>query len=372
MDRQHIEELVMAAYWKLRGNKTFVQGAGLIERLAKETKLDELAVQGALSGLEKSGILAGVCNGIPFGKVSALVEKPTKAPDASYLLWKDSLASSGLTDDEQEALLPLHEIASDMEQYDHTLLIQGLAKLRADQEFIQGRPSFMVSSEYLLGSSKILDALPSKTLRQFGIDKALFSGAPPVLLVAGPSNPVNVVLVENPHAFWNAITSDAIKSTVFIVTFGYGLSRHGEDYGNQLATVLEDLATPLLSATCAGSPPPIADLLRHKNTSFWGDLDIEGLRIFKRLLKTIPQLTLSALYKPMLSAVRDPARSHPYVLSAAKHKQVWVKQNEPWHGEDVLKLLSACSDRAVDQEIVTSEEIVVYCQERLSHYLNQE
>jgi len=372
MDRQHIEELVMAAYWKLRGNKTFIQGAGLIERLAKEAKLDALAVQGALSGLERSGILAGICNGIPMGKVTALVEKPTEAPHPSYLLWKDSLAGSGLTEEEQKTLLPLHEIVSDMEQSDHTLLIQGLAKLRADQEVIHGRPSFMVSAEYLLGSSKILDALQSKVLRQFGIDKARFTGAPPVLLVAGPSNPVNVVLVENPHAFWNAIRSNAITSTVFIVTFGYGLSRHGEDYGNQLATLLEDLATPLLSATCAGSPPPISDLLRHKNISFWGDLDIEGLRIFKRLLKVIPQLTLSALYKPMLSAARDPSRSHGYIQSAAKHKQVCEKQNEQWHDEDVMKLLSACADRAVDQEAVTSEEIVMYGQERLSQYLDQE
>lgn len=369
MDRQQAEEIVKAAFWKLLGKKSFIQGAGLIERLAKEAKLDPLAVQGALSGLERSGILSGICNGIPIGKVTALVEKPTEAPHSSYLLWKDSLAGSGLTEEEQKTLLPLHEIVSDMDQSDHMLLIQGLAKLRVNQEAIHGRPSFLVSAEYLLGSSKILDALPTQALRQFGIDKTRFTGATPVLLVAGPSNPLNVVLVENPHAFWTAIRSDAITSTVFIVTFGYGLSRHGDDYGNQLATLLENLATPLLSATCAGSPPPISDLLRHKNISFWGDLDIEGLRIFKRLLKIIPQLTLSALYKPMLSAARDPARSHAYVQSAAKHKQVCVKQNEQWHGNDAMKLLLACANRAVDQETVTSEEIVVYAQESLSQYL---
>lgn len=366
MDRQHIEELVMAAFWKMLGKKSFIQGAGLIERLAKDTKLDTLAVQGALSGLERDGILSGICNGIPSGKVTALVEKPVETPPASLLLWKDSLAVSTLSEDDQEILLPLHEIFGDMQQSDHKVLIQGLVNLRADQDALQGRPSFMVSSEYLLGSSKILDALPTKALRQFGIDKARFTGAPPVLLVAGPSNPVNVVLVENPHAFWKAIRSEAVRSTVFIVTFGYGLSMHGEDFGNQLVTLFEDLEIPLLSASCAGSPPSITELLRHENISFWGDLDIEGLRIFKRLLKIIPQLRLSALYKPMLAAVCDPVRSHAYVLSAGKHKQVHEKQNEEWNGEEVNQLYSACADRSVDQEAVTSEEIVKYGQKHLS------
>jgi hypothetical protein len=357
MDRQHIEELVMAAYWKLRGNKTFIQGTGLIERLAKEAKLDALAVQGALSGLERSGILAGICNGIPMGKVTALVEKPTEAPHLSYLLWKDSLACSGLTEEEQNTLLPLYEIVSDMEQSDHTLLIKSLVKLRTDQEVIHGRPSFMVSSEYLLGSSKILDALPSKVLRQFGIDKARFTGAPPVLLVAGPLNPENVVLVENPHAFWNAIRSGATTSTVFIVTFGYGLSRHGEDYGNQLVSILES-GSVITAAICAGNPPPLSNLLHYQNISFWGDLDIEGLKIYQRIKKFIPQLTLSALYTPMVEAVSDPAKSHPYVKAAAKHKQ----SISDFHSacDELTTLFNYCLDRAVDQEAVKTQDIIRY------------
>jgi hypothetical protein len=357
MDRQHIEELVKAAFWKLLGKKSFIQGAGLIERLAKVANLDNLAVQGALSGLEKEGWLSGVCNGIPMGKVTPLVEKPAETPAPSYLIWKDSLSGSVLSEADQETLLPLHDVVSDMEQSDHRLLIQGLARLRDGQASHHGRPSFLVSAEYLLGSSKILDLLPAASLRQFGIDKSRLLGAPPVLLIAGPPDPANVVLVENPHSFWQAISTEAIEKTAFIVTFGYGLSRQSDEFGNQLAAILES-GYPITGAVCAGSPPKVADLLRHPNTSFWGDLDHEAFRIYGRLKKIIPAITLSALYEPMLPLVRDLSTSHPYVKIVAKDGQA---RKEITSTDPILKMLeSSCRDRAVDQELVTTEDIMRY------------
>lgn len=355
MDRQHIEELVKSAFWKLLGNKTFIQGAGLIERLAKLSNLDAVAIQGALSGLEREGWLSGVCNGIPLGKITPLVEKPSEIPAPSFLVWKDSLSGSSLSENDQEALLSLHDIVSDLGQNDHHLLIQGLNQLRDDQALHIGRPSFLVSAEYLLGSSKILDMLPISALRQFGIDRNKFLGAPPVLLIAGPSEPINVVFVENPHAFWKAIGTAAIEKTAFVVTFGYGLSRHGDEFGNQLASILES-GSQVTGAVCAGTPPEISKLLQHQNVSFWGDLDLEGLRIYLRLKKILPMLTLSALYEPMLIAIQTPSKSHPYAKVAAKHCQ--SNRDIPSH-DIALSVLSAfCNDRAVDQELVTLESIV--------------
>lgn len=355
MDRQHIEELVKAAFWKLLGNKTFIQGAGLIERLAKLSNLDALAIQGALSGLEMEGWLSGVCNGIPVGKVSPLVERPAEIPLPSFLAWRNSLSESSLNEGDQTALIPLHDIVSDLSNSDQTTLIHGLIRLREDQALVCGRPSFLVSAEYLLGSSKILDLLSANALRQFGIDKGKFPGAPPVLLIAGPPNPTNVVLVENPHAFWKAVSTPAIEKTAFIVTFGYGLSRHGDEFGNQLASILES-GSQVTGAVCAGTPPQVSELLQHKSVSFWGDLDLEGLRIYLRLRKIIPVLTLSALYEPMLIAVQIPGKSHPYAKVTAKHSQ----SNREIPSQDIALsiLAAACKDRAVDQELVTLESIV--------------
>jgi hypothetical protein len=249
----------------------------------------------------------------------------------------------------------MHDVLGDFSLEDHQRLIHGLIKLRNNQGVLTGRPAFLVSAEYLLGSSKILDALPAAALRQFGIDKGLFPGAPPVLLVAGPPKPENVVLVENPHAFWQAVNTEAVKTTAFIVTFGYGLSRHGEDFGNQLASIIEG-NMPITGAVCAGSPPHIRELLCHENIVFWGDLDVEALRIYLRLKKIVPHLGLSALYKPMLKAMEQSGDSHPYVKAAAKGKQS-LKSLTGGGDTSFNKLLQVCSKRAVDQEYVSCKDI---------------
>lgn len=360
IEQQQIEELVKTTFWRLLGDKASLQGKGLIARISKIVGLDELTVQGALASLAQSRWLSGVyANGIPTGKVVPLADRPVASEPPSLVKWLNALHESGLREDEVAALIPLHEAVSDFSHDDLIQFVKGLLKLSDAQTELKGMPSFLVSAEYLLGSSKLLDSLPSKALHAFGINTRQFTGAPPVVLVAGPPRPKMVVLVENPHAFWKAISTSAVEETAFVVTFGYGLSRQGEDYGNQLASLLEN-KTPLLSAVCAGSPPPIMELLNYGNITFWGDLDVEGLRIYQRLRKAIPQLSLNSLYRPMLEAVCDPARSHGYVKAAAKHKQVSAKSTDAICREEYLELLAACGNRAVDQEAVTCEEIITH------------
>lgn len=360
IEQQQIEELVKSAFWRLLGDRASVQGKGLIARISKVVGLDELMVQGALASLAQSRWLSGVyANGIPTGKVVPLAERPLASEPPSLIKWLNALHESGLRENEVSALIPLHEAVSDFSDDDCIQLVKGLQKLRDVQTELSGMPSFLVSAEFLLGSSKMLDSLSSKALQAFGINTRLFTGAPPVVLVAGPPRPKTVVLVENPHAFWKAIGTSAIEETAFIVTFGYGLSRQGEDYGNQLASLVES-KTPLLSAVCAGSPPPINELLNHSNITFWGDLDLEGLRIYQRLRKAIPQLSLNSLYRPMLQAVSDSARSHGYVKAAAKHKQVSAKSTDAACKEGLYGLFAACGSRAVDQEAITCEEIATH------------
>ena len=364
MDQQQTEELLKATIWKLLGNKESLQKKNLLKRLAFSAGLTELTVQEALAGLAQKKWLSGVySNGIPVGKIIPLVERPVPPLDPSFDVWREALVACGLNAEEQTALLPIHALIRDFSEEDRRHLVFGLLQLRNMQEKHKGEPTFIVSATYLLGSSKLFDALPNKALRAFGIDIGLFTGSPPVVLIAGPHAPKNVVLVENPHSFWRAISSIAIEETAFLVTFGYGLSRHGEDYGNQLATLLE-IEAPLVGAICAGNPPAADDLLKHVDISFWGDLDYEGVRIYSRLKKKIPALQLSALYRPMLDAITDLAKSHPYVESAAKSKQTRVTTESC--GEDCGELIAACVHRAVDQETLTAEEIILYAGYKLT------
>lgn len=356
IDQQEKEEAVKDAFWRLLGNRASLQGKGLISRLAKSTGFDDLTIQGTLAGLAQSKWFSGVyANGIPTGNVLPLTERPVAPDPPSLGLWTAALERSGLDENDCASLIPLHNAVSDFSDDDRYDLIKGLIKLRNDQLSLQGQPAFIVSAEYLLGSSKLLDSLTSKTLQAFGIQTNFFTGAPPVVLIAGPSNPINVVLVENPHAFWKAISTSAIEKTAFVVTFGYGLSRHGDEFGNQLASILES-GSQVTGAVCAGAPPCVSKLLQHHNVSFWGDLDLEGLRIYLRLKKILPELTLSALYEPMLSAVQIPSKSHPYAKATAKHSQ--SSREIPSQECALSKLAAACVARAVDQELVTVESIV--------------
>jgi len=357
MEQQQVDDLVKESIWKILGNKSSLQRKNLIARLSAESGLPHAIVQGALAGLAQKGWLSGVhSNGIPISNVSPLEPRASKPIPESYHLLQEVLASTGMTEDECSALQQLHLAVADLSQYDMLLLVRGLAELREHQVNFRGVPTFIVSAKYLLGSSKILDMLPSVALRQFGIDLSLFTNAPPVTLIAGPAAPYNVVLVENPHSFWQAISTKAVNETAFIVTFGYGLSRHGDDYGNQLASIFEG-RTLITGAICAGSPPPVSELLRHDNVSFWGDLDAEGLKIFLRLKKVIPSLSLSALYEPMINALNNPQQSHPYVKISAKNNQKSI--GIELDNAVMNKLVNICKHRAVDQESVSLNEITM-------------
>lgn len=233
----------------------------------------------------------------------------------------------------------------DWDQADMQQLILGLYRLKLDAPTLKGQSRFAVSANYLLGSSKLLDSLPWPALRRFDIDPEWFSGSTPYVVVAGPSNPECVVLVENPQAFEAAIQADKGMRIAWVVTFGYGLSQSGDDYGRQLATYIES-QRKLITLVRAGNPPPIASLLQHPTLYFWGDLDKEGLRIYWRLKSKLPQLRLSNQYKPMLEMLKDCSQSHPYVKAVAKDSQ------NQWTCADgqVQALLNACFNRAVDQE----------------------
>ena len=104
------------------------------------------------------------------------------------------------------------------------------------------------------------------------------------------------------------------------------------------------------------------DLLSHSNLFFWGDLDIEGMKIFERLKRRLPQLRLSGLYTPMVEAIKSPGNRHEYAQLACKPLQ---KPFSPQF-EETAALLVLCSNYAVDQEFVSSDKIFEYAEKEIN------
>lgn len=200
-----------------------------------------------------------------------------------------------------------------------------------------------------LRGSGLVDRI-ARDLRADRIDITRFPSFPRYVMVAGPSDPVSVILVENPHSFETAVMADAARQAAWICSYGYGLSLKHSRHGEQLAAILANPNTPR-TLTRRGNPPSWETLVQHPRLRFWGDLDLEGLAIFERLRSHRPDITLSGLYQPMLEALQRGA-GHPYCQATGK-----PRQRVPEHGGDITKLIDSCRHQAIDQEMVTTTQI---------------
>ncbi|MGB4911527.1 MAG: Wadjet anti-phage system protein JetD domain-containing protein [Candidatus Dechloromonas phosphoritropha] len=348
----NIEEKVIATLWTLMGGRDFLQGKGLVGRVAEKAGIDPLEAKMTLGKLARQGMLEGASgHGELFGRVSLTIDAPKREEPVSLVRWRDALLSTGMEGSEAETLAPCHDRLDGFSDTDMRDLARGLMALKSSQGGEKDTPRFVVSAKYLLGSSKMLGSLPAPSLKAFGIEIDSFPDAIPQVVVAGPENPEAVLLIENPHSFEEAIVAGCADKIALVVTYGYGLSRSGEAYGNSLteAVAQADRLVPLVRK---GNPPSQKTLLGHSKILFWGDLDREGLRIYASLRKGLPALRASALYLPMVEAM-ERGISHPYAKATAKEKQ-GTTEHVP---EDAKLLVSICSDRGIDQEAVSREEI---------------
>lgn len=355
-------ERVRAALIYRTGRKSYLNPKGLIEAIAKDLDDTPLTVKQCMGRLVKEAWLGGVSpDGIPFGHVKIIGHVPVSPIDSVSQQWLDFMDRNGITGNDRDALTPLSTKLAPFSDLEKSAILEGLLQLRANLLDEAGRHRFLVSAKYFLGSSKLLDELPSNALRAFGISIDFFPTHPLYVIVAGCSNPETVVLVENPAAFELAVKTNAVKRCAFIATFGFGLSKSQEDYGNQLASMAEDRFTNEITLMREGATCPAAkDLLVHPRITFWGDLDIAGIHIYLRLKKVIPGLSLSGLYKPMFDSLKVIEHSHPYVSAVGKAgqpKMATISSNS----EEILDvLLSQCISRGVDQELLTIEQIEKY------------
>lgn len=349
--------------WLLKWVKNSTTGKvltkGLMAKLRSGVINDPVAIRKALMLLREDGHIQFTPDerGEPVSSYVTVI-KPAEEVPQHVQNWSFVLKGKCPAYTDIEALMPVADSVSDLSQNDMERLLDGLLRLRHDQGGLHGQPAYLVSARYLLGSSKLLGDLPSRSLKSFGIDRRKFSAHPFYVVVAGCSSPEAVILVENPAAFEMAISTHAITRCAFIATFGFGLSKSKEDYGNQLAGMVENhFAHAITLRRDGASCPDAAELLSHRNVMFWGDLDPAGIEIYLRLKKTIPGLRLSAAYRPMIESLTDPARSHPYVQSVGKELQPSMPKSAMKDDPVAATLLELCVSRGVDQEQVSPSDI---------------
>ncbi len=369
-----INEYLDSVISKLRKNSRkgkFLQGAALIDRLERETGFDAAIIRSCLKEMrKKKWIDAGSwsATGNPSGRVTLNLPPLPMPPWVEQ--WKSTLSNCGkISDVDREALFDCSTNLSDIPISKFEKILDGLIRLREDQSKLQGHPAFIVSAQYLLGSSKMLSKFNTRSLKKFGINISQFSTHPPYVVTAGSFEPSTVILIENPTSFELAATSAASKDCAFISTFGFGLNKASEDFGNQLACMVENNFVDTITLVREGSRTPNAtELLSHPNITFWGDLDIAGMQIYSRLAAKIPNIKLSALYRPMINAIKSPDNSHPYSSLVGKEGQIDIKFRS--NRQDTSLLLELCRHNAVDQEIVTVPEIVEFAHFPLDKYVN--
>jgi hypothetical protein len=331
-----------------------VRTSGVMAKLCDVIENDPFALRKALQHLQSEGRLVFLADqrGEPISSFITVIRPVVDTPPHADR-WRTVLESVNLPETNMAALHPLYTVLEDFNEQHMEVLLAGLIKLRDEQHLIAGQPSFVVSASYLMGSSKLLSTLDGKSLRSFGIDIDKFTTRTPYVMVGGGGEtPQTVILVENPIAFEAAIQSAASIQHAFVCTFGFGLSNSASEYGNQLAGAIETGGAILLRRT-EGLHTSFEKLIQHPEIHFWGDLDIAGLQIFERIASRIPDLKLSALYKPMIKAAANPAYRHPYVVAVGKAGQKTFKPTR----KDTEAMLGCCEKWAVDQEIVSNCDI---------------
>lgn len=126
-------------------------------------------------------------------------------------------------------------------------------------------------------------------------------------------------------------------------------------YGGLLVNNFADHQDTFIQLARKGSSEDLKGLLEHPRLMFWGDLDREGMCIYMSLKKSFSQVKLSGLYQPMMDHLKN-GNAHPYSKGADKEGQRIFKNDD----QLLNCILDACKNTAVDQEIVTGDQIMRY------------
>ncbi|MDA9420985.1 Wadjet anti-phage system protein JetD domain-containing protein [Bradyrhizobium sp. CCBAU 53380] len=334
---------------RLAGDRGWVNGSRLVQRLADNLAIAHLEVRHRLIALSRAGVIDNIApTGDGLGRVRVLqfLPAPPVFIPAHEQEWSNLLASRAVEPALEVALRDVGPALAGLSRLDMEHLLEGFLRLVADRDKFAGRDPYEISAKYLLGSSKILSKC-GRALAAAGLSDASFGNRPRYVLGAGPERSSCTLLVENPECFQRLVDLGVAARLTVIATYGYGLSWAGVGAEGRLDRIR--------IARVAGEPPStLADAVAVDTCCFWGDLDLAGLDIFWKLRAIVPNLELSALYGPMLAAAESPATSHPYCGLVDKLGQV-----EPLGApSSMARLIDACRKRAVDQECLSDAELL--------------
>lgn len=220
---------------------------------------------------------------------------------------------------------------------DQCRLAEGFRRLADDTPEIYELTAFQASARYLLGSSKLLGSFPLLA-RAFDIDTNRFARPVVRVLVSTPEHPERLLLIENPQSFDQACRCGVDRRFAMVCSLGYGLS---------LAEAL-DRPDDVRLINDSQFIPDLSTLLSLPQPTYWGDLDPEGFRIYRRLKRSVPGLALSALYDPMIDAMAAGV-SHPLSQATGKRGQVGPE-----------------TARGLDQEYLDEETVVALAGQAIS------
>lgn len=334
---------------RLAGDRGWVNGSRLVQRLADRLAISHLEVRHTLLGLAQAGLVDRIGpSGDGLGRVTILQHLPEQSTPLPQheREWSELLASRDLDPVLGTALADSGTAFVGLSRNDMEHLLDGVLRLIADRDQFAGRDPYEISAKYLLGSSKILGKL-GKVLLAAGVSESLFGTRPRHLLGAGPAQSNFTLLVENPECFERLVGLGIAQRITVIATYGYGITWSGIGVEGRLDRIK--------IARVAGAPPPtLAEAVAADTCCFWGDLDLAGLEIFVKLRGLVPHLALSALYGPMLIAITESATSHPYCVLVEKLGQIEAINRDGV----VSRLAVACRLRSVDQEYVSDPDII--------------
>ncbi len=357
--------------WLCKQSKSSAAGklrcSGILDKLRTEVVNDPVSLRKALIHLRAEQLVAYAAgqHGEPVSGFMTVVRPQQEVPP-HVETWSAVLTDSALAEGDKFALQPIGSAMDGFSAEDMKTLLNGLVRLRDNQVQHFSEQVFSVSAMYLMGSSKLLSILDGKALRGFGIDLDRFLPRPVYVVVGGNMEaPAAVVLIENPVSFEASVESAAARDCLFVCTFGFGLSANMNDYGNQLAGAVEAGQARVLSRS-TGAVLTLRDILQHQRIQFWGDLDTAGMQIFCRLASKVPDIALSALYKPMIEAIRHDGSRHPYVSAVCKDGQ--GRMTVQTTRNDAQDLLLLCEHFAVDQEFVSRDDIARLAGKPLGRY----
>jgi len=300
-----------------------------------------MAVRDGLAELARANRITGVTiDGQVVGKVGWR-ETPVETPDPSLLDWQRRVAASdALGIDRRSALMVPPRHVLDLGGDDKQALIDCLSAISADCS--PGENNYVYSACGVMGSSKVLDAFPTLAELLLGASEGKRAPRPLFAITAEPTKPASVLFIENQSALASQLRVGFPPDQLAVCAFGYGLTI--ENIGRRLR------GGSIIACPAAGERPDLPAILASTSCFFWGDLDLEGLRIYEVLRGAIPHLQLAGIYASMVSLLVDRRKSHPYsaLFGSGKAGQRSPRGDTP----EVRALARLCTERAVDQEAV--------------------